>query len=121
MLLLQGFLYDFGLFLLQVVIFREEMVEDSGVDVFFFGEGVDGVVAFSDDIVVKSFFEVACPVGFLLASQEIVVVVIDILLDKAVDELSLAAKLGIINHGVDDMLALLGVVVAIRVEVGDKL
>ena len=117
MFLFQCLLYDFWLFLLQVVILREVMIEHGSIQILIFRKRIDSIVTFGDDVVVQSFFKVACSISLLFASHKVVTVIIHILLDKSVNEFCLAAKFDILNHCVDDVLTPLFVVLAIRIEV----
>ncbi len=93
------------------------MIENGCIQLFIFGKSVDGIVALCDDIVVQAFFEVACSIGPFLASHEIVAVFIYILLDKSVYQFRLTAQLGILYHRVQNVLALLIVIITVWVEV----
>ena len=65
MLFLQCLLYDFRLFLLQVVIFREVVIENGSIQILILGKCIYGIVTFSNDVVVQPFFKVACTVSLL--------------------------------------------------------
>ena len=97
------------------------MIEYGSIQILILGKRIYGIVTFGDDVVVQPFFKVACTISLLFASHEIVTVIINILLDKSVNEFCFTAKFGILNHCVDDVLTLLFVVLAIRIEVFNQL
>lgn len=55
-----------------------------------------------------------------LCAVESGLVVIDILLDKPVDEFGLVAHRGVSNHRIDDLLTFLPVILAVGVQVGNQ-
>lgn len=87
MLLFQSQFDDFRFRLLQIVVFPKVGVEDLERYVFGFGKGFDGCVALIGDIVAQTALQVHRAVGFL--TLEVGRVLVNILADKAVDEVCL--------------------------------
>ena len=97
------------------------MIENGSIQILILCKRIDSIVTFVDDVVVQPFFKVACTISLLFASHEIVTVIIHILLDKSVNEFCLTAKFNILYHGVDDVLALLGIILTVRIKVCNQL
>ena len=89
MLFFQRLLYNFWLFLLQVVIFRQVMIENRYIQTLFFCKFIYCVVPLSRDVIVQSFFKVACSVKLLFACHKVISVIIDVLLYKAINQFCL--------------------------------
>ena len=89
MLFFQRLLYNFWLFLLQVVIFRQVMIENRYIQTLFFCKFIYSVVPLSRDVIVQSFFKVACTVKLLFACHKVISVIIDVLLYKAINQFCL--------------------------------
>ena len=106
---------------MQVVIFREVVIEHGCIQILILRKRIDSIVTFGDNVVVQPFFEVACAISLLLASHEVITVIIHILLDKSVNEFCLTAKFNILNHCVDDVLALLGIILTVWIKVCNQL
>ena len=96
------------------------MIEDGSIQILILGKRIDSIVTFRDNVVVQPFFKVACTISLLFASHEVITVIIHIFLNKTVNEFCLTAKFGVLDHGVDDVLTLLRIVLTIRIEVGNE-
>ena len=96
------------------------MIEHGSIQIFILCKHIYGIVTLCDYVVVQPFFEVTRSVCLLLASHEVVTVVVHILLYEAVNEFCFTAEFGILNHCVDDVLTLFRVVLTVWVEIRNQ-
>ena len=118
LLLFDSVLNDFGFLALKVIVLRQILSQRIAAQSLFLGQMFDRPFAGCADVVRQSCLQVDGPVR--LCAVESGLVVIDILLDKLVDELGLVAHRGLSNHRIDDLLTFLPVIFAVGVQVGNQ-
>ena len=120
MLLFQRLLYNFRLLLLQIVILLYIVIKYIRRNLFFISQITYSFIAFGNNILVQTFFQLICTICFITPIHKILFVFIHIFLDKTIYEFSLATHSCILNHRVNDMLAFSRIIIAIRVKLGNK-
>src|SRR5574344_1947187 len=111
-------LYDFGLLAAQVVVFSNEVAESFLFNAFIHGKVMHSLVLHLENVTLQTAFKVHCSVS--LCPLESFLVIVNLLLDEAVNEQSLLAHSGILDHGIENVLTLLLIVLVAWIEVADE-